>query len=639
MRKPVVLPARAVTASELATLASVPLGDVVGALLAVRAEGHDSVPDRVAEQLAGGRKAAPQALGEVGETLRLSVDASELVLLQLGLDVERAIEDDRMRSTAVNESTPRRAPIVVTMGHVDHGKTTLLDALRKTAVAQAEKGGITQAVNAFSVALSGGAEQQRMVFLDTPGHEAFAAMRQNGTAVTDLAIVCVAATDGVMPQTVEAVELARKAGLPVVFALTKTDLAKAAATDVASRKLTDYLQLHGLARDSDLVVPVVAPKGQGLPELVEALLMQAEAQGFPRADPAAPGEGVVLESRLDKALGAVADAVVRWGTLHVGDVVLCGTQVAKVRTLRDETGRPIKEAGPSTPVSLSGFSSLPQAGSDLFVMRDEAEAKRVAAARAQREQRANALAPVVKGPSRGPKPKQNRAQRSLAYAEKQKETAMAIAKEEAARAKQVPLILKADSDGALAALKFAVQRMRDEMAAAGDDRQVVVVKASVGHVTESDVDLAEEFDARVLGFNVRASGALMKAAKSKRVVVESHPVIYNLLDDVKSELKKAGRTVLGKANVQAVFSMKPKKRTDPPWIVAGCRVAEGAVGKNDRIAVRRGGVIVCESTGVGSLRILKKDVDKVDSGHECGLAVTSFEDFKVGDVIEAFRME
>jgi translation initiation factor IF-2 len=488
-----------------------------------------------------------------------------------------------------------RPPVVTVLGHVDHGKTTLLDTIRHTNVAAGEFGGITQHIGAYQVDRGG----RRITFIDTPGHEAFTALRARGAQVTDIAVLVVAADDGVMPQTVEAINHARAAQVPIVVAINKVDLPQA-----NPERVKQQLAELGLVPEEwggDVVmVPVSARTGEGIEELLEMILLVAELHDL-RADPRKPARGTVLEARLDRGRGPVATVLVQEGTLAVGDAVVVGEAYGKVRAMTDDRGQRLPEAGPSTPVEVVGLSDVPTAGDLLEVVPDERRAKAVAEERRERR-RAAELTQARKG-----------------------------SVEELVEVRELRLVVKADVHGSLEAITGALQRLQTE------EVKLNVLHAAVGAVTESDVMLAAASRAVVLGFNVRPDPAARQLAEQEGVDVRLYRIIYEALDDVQALIKglaapKRTEVILGRAEVRRIF---PISRVGT---VAGCYVVEGRISRSAQVRLVRDGTVVYDGR-LASLRRFKDDVREVAAGFECGMVLENFQDIKEGDVIEAYAVQ
>jgi translation initiation factor IF-2 len=569
----------------------------------------------------------------VGEIARqMSVKAGELIakLIELGVmaTINQVIDFDtasvlasefdfQIESTTFDESEMThekgmdaaellqpRPPVVTVMGHVDHGKTSLLDMIRKTSVASREHGGITQHIGAYRVVTAGG---KAIAFLDTPGHAAFTSMRARGAKVTDIVVLVVAADDGVMPQTVEAINHAKAAGVSIIVAVNKID--KPGATP---DRVKNQLVEHGLQPEewggSTMFVPVSALQGTGIPDLLERILLQADVMEL-KANPDRRAIGTIIESRQDKGRGTVATVLVKSGTLRVGDIFVCGSESGRVRAMNDENGERLLEAGPSTPVEVMGLSGVPLAGDDFIVVEDEANAREVASNRAAirkvKEQRALATGPI-----------------SL---EEFSRRANNLA------AQELNVILKADVHGSLEAVSDALEKLSTEKV------KVRVIHAAVGGVSESDIQLAIASKAVVVGFGVRAEARTMEEAERSGIDIRFYRIIYELLDDIKKAM--AGllapirtEVVLGRVQVREIFNV------GKIGTVAGCFVSDGLVRRTSRVRVLRDSRVVHEG-GLASLRRFKDDAREVASGYECGIALEGFNDVKVGDVLEAYEVK
>jgi len=495
-----------------------------------------------------------------------------------------------------------RPPVVTVMGHVDHGKTSLLDTIRKTNVTAGEAGGITQHIGASTVDWRG----KRIVFLDTPGHEAFTAMRARGAQATDIAVLVVAADDGVMPQTLEAINHARAAKVPIIVALNKIDKANALPDRVKTQ-----LGEHGLTPEDwggdTVTVPVSAKERLGIDELLDMILLVAE-MGELRANPERRAKGIVLETRLDKGLGPVASVLVQAGTLRVGDPILAGTAFGRVRAMVDDKGKRLDDAGPSTPVEVIGLDDLPAAGDVFQVLADERMAREIATQRdlRRREQEMGGT----------------RAATSLADLFRQVREG---------ERKQLNLVLKADVQGSLEALRQSFEKLAEP------EIGLNVIHTGVGGVTETDVMLASASDAIIIAFNVTPDAGARQAAEKRRVDVRTYRVIYDAINDVKAAVKGLRapifkEVILGHAEVRQLFKI-PKVGT-----IAGCYVTDGKITRKNKLRVVRDSVIVHEGP-MASLRHIKEDVREMASGFECGIGLENFHDIKEGDILEAFAME
>ncbi|WP_137971037.1 translation initiation factor IF-2 [Pseudomonas sp. F(2018)] len=533
----------------------------------------------------------------------LDQETAQLVAEEMGHKVklvsENALEEQLAESLRFEGEAFSRAPVVTVMGHVDHGKTSLLDYIRRAKVAAGEAGGITQHIGAYHVETDRG----MVTFLDTPGHAAFTAMRARGAKATDIVILVVAADDGVMPQTQEAVQHAKAAGVPIVVAINKMDKPDANPDNIKNGLAALDVIPEEWGGDAPFV-GVSAKAGTGVDELLEAVLLQAEVLEL-KATPSAPGRGVVVESRLDKGRGPVATVLVQDGTLRQGDMVLCGVNYGRVRAMLDENGQPIKEAGPSIPVEILGLDGTPDAGDDLTVVADEKKAREVALFR-QGKFREVKLA--------------------RAHAGKLENIFENMGQEEK---KTLNIVLKSDVRGSLEALQGSLSGLGN------DEVQVRVVGGGVGGITESDANLALASNAVLFGFNVRADAGARKIVEAEGLDMRYYNVIYDIIEDVKKALtgmlgSDVRENILGTAEVRDVF------RSPKFGAVAGCMVIEGTVYRNRPIRVLREDVVIFEGE-LESLRRFKDDVAEVRNGMECGIAVKSYNDVKVGDKIEVFE--
>jgi len=496
-----------------------------------------------------------------------------------------------------------RPPVVTIMGHVDHGKTSLLDYIRKANVVAGEAGGITQHIGAYHVSLPDG---RTVTFLDTPGHEAFTAMRARGAQVTDIVILVVAADDAVMPQTIEAISHAKNAGVPMIVAINKCDLP--AANPMKVRQ--DLLQ-HGVVLEdfggTVLASEISAKKGTGVTELLDQVLLQAEILDL-KANPDRRATGSVVEAQLDAGKGAVATILVQNGTLRVGDDFICGLHSGRVRALLDERGKPVKEAGPAIPVQVLGLTGVPMAGDQFIAVLDAAEAREIAQRRERLDREARS--------------------RRTAKGAVSLEDFMASTGE---GKRQLKLLIKADQGGPSEALADALQQLSNE------EVQVEVVARAVGAVTESDILLAKASGAIIIGFHVRPDTKARAAADREGVEIKLYRIIYEAVADVRAALEGLLRpeekeVIVGESEVRETFKV-PKI-----GVIAGCFVRSGIMNRQGRVRVVRDGIEVYDGT-IGSLRRFKDDVKEVKEGYECGIGVENFNDLKVGDVIELYRTE
>ncbi len=539
----------------------------------------------------------------------LDADTAELVATEHGHSVRRVAESDVEEGLAgaivdTDENLLPRPPVVTVMGHVDHGKTSLLDALRETDVAAGEAGGITQHIGAYQVRLKDG---QRVTFLDTPGHAAFTAMRARGAQVTDVVVLVVAADDGVMPQTIEAINHARASNAPIIVAINKIDKPDANPT----RVLTDLLQ-HNVITETHggdtLAVEVSALKKIGLDKLVETILLQAEVLDL-RANPDRPAEATVIESKLDRGRGTVATVLVQKGTLKRGDIVVVGAQMGRVRAISNERGQALTEAGPSEPVEIMGLEGVPEPGDTLNVVENENRAREVAAYRHRTKKRVASGGPGVRT--------------SL-------ESMMARFKDSSA--KELPVLVKADVQGSAEAIVGSLDKLAHE------EVRARVVLSGVGAINESDVQLAKTSGAPIIGFNVRASKEARDLAEREGVEIRYYNIIYDLIDDIKGVMSGmlaplSRETFLGNAEVLEVFNISKVGK------VAGCRVTDGVVRKGAKVRILRDNVVIQEMGILTTLKRFKDEVNEVVTGQECGMSFGAFQDIKQGDTIECFNVE
>jgi translation initiation factor IF-2 len=539
-------------------------------------------------------------------TVNQSVDFDTAVLIaaEFNYEVERAaFEEDNILKPVADEpeALAHRAPVVTIMGHVDHGKTSLLDVIRKTRITETEAGGITQHIGAYHVATERGA----IAFLDTPGHEAFTAMRARGAKVTDIVVLVVAADDGVMPQTVEAINHARAAGVPIIVAVNKIDKPGADPDRVKRALIERGLTPEEWGGDT-IFVNVSAKQATGIDQLLEMILLQAEVMEL-RANPEKLARGHVVEAKIDSGRGPVATVLVSEGTLRNGDAVVCGVHSGKIRAMLDDCGQPVDSAGPSVPVEILGLSGVPMAGDEFVAVVDEKAARQISLHRMQK-QRTRELAQTSR-PSL----------ESLFERMKQGEL------------KDLNLILKADVHGSIEALSDALTKLSNE------EVNVNVVHAATGAITESDVSLATVSQAIIIGFNVRPSPKVHALAGDENVDMRFYNVIYDVINDVKAAMtglmsSRFEERVLGSAEVREVFQI-PKIGA-----VAGCQVTDGKIERGRSLRLVRDGIVVYEGKN-SSLRRFKDDVKEVQSGYECGIGIENFNDIKVGDRIEFYYLE
>ena len=533
---------------------------------------------------------------------RLDAEALVVVAEEFGFKVEfvsveiqEAIHNDEDKE----EDLVPRPPIVTVMGHVDHGKTSLLDNIRKTNVIEGEAGGITQHIGAYSVELNG----QKITFLDTPGHEAFTAMRARGAAVTDVAIIIVAADDNVMPQTIEAINHAQAAGVPMVFAINKIDK-PGANPDHIKEQLAQMNYLveswGGKYQDQE----ISAKKGINLDKLLEKVLLEAEMLNL-RANPNKKAVGTVIESTLDKGRGYVSTVLVQGGTLHVGDVILSGTYTGRVKAMFNENGKKVTEAGPSTPVQVLGLNGAPQAGDSFNVMDDDRSAREIANKREQLQRMQGIMT-----------------QKHVTLDEIGRRIAIGSFKE-------LNIIVKGDVDGSVEAMSGSLIKLSKESV------QVNVIHAAVGQISESDVLLAAASNAIIVGFQVRPSAAARKLAESEEIEIRLYSIIYDAINDIKDAIEGMLEPVMKEEIVASVEVMEIFK-ISKVGTVAGCIVREGKLTRNTPIRVIRDGIVIYTGK-LGSLKRFKDDVKEVTSGQDCGLNIESFNDVKIGDIIEGYE--
>ncbi|HWA29521.1 MAG TPA: translation initiation factor IF-2 [Rhizomicrobium sp.] len=536
----------------------------------------------------------------------LDADTAELVATEYGHTVKRVAESDVLEGLkgASDEDADMvpRPPVVTVMGHVDHGKTSLLDALRKTDVVAGEAGGITQHIGAYQVTLKDG---QKITFLDTPGHAAFTQMRARGAKVTDLVVLVVAADDGVMPQTVEAISHAKAAHVPIIVAVNKIDKGDANPARVKTELLQHEIQVEDLGGDV-LSVDVSATKGMNLDKLQDAILLQSEVLDL-KANPNRSAEGAVIEAKLDKGRGPLATVLVQRGTLKTGDIIVAGSEWGRVRVLVNDRGENVSEAEPATPVEVLGLSGVPEAGDEFVVVTDESRAREVTEyiARKRREAR-----------------HATNARTSMDQLLKQQKEG---------EKRLLPLVVKADVQGSVEAIQGALNKLGT------DEVGVQVLQSGVGAITESDVILAHASGGAIIGFNVRANAQARERAKRDGVEIRYYNIIYNVVDDVKAALSgllapETREKFLGNAEVLEVFNISKVGK------VAGCRVSEGVVRRGAHVRLIRDNVVIHEGE-LSTLKRFKDEVREVQAGQECGMAFAGYQDLQKGDVIECFEVE
>src|SRR5437763_2493869 len=539
----------------------------------------------------------------------IDADTAQLIAEELGHSVKRVaasdVEEGLFDVVDDSSDTEPRSPVVTVMGHVDHGKTSLLDALRHANVVSGEAGGITQHIGAYQV--TSPESGKKITFIDTPGHAAFTAMRARGAKVTDIVILVVAADDGVMPQTVEAINHAKAAKVPMIVAINKIDKPDARPERVRTELLQHEVQVESLGGDV-VDVEVSAKNKTNLDKLLEMIALQAELLDL-KTNASRPAEGTVIEAKLDRGRGPVATVLVQRGTLRVGDIVVAGAEMGRVRALISDQGEPIEEAGPSVPVEVLGFNGPPEAGDRLAVVDNEARARQVTSYRAH-QKRENAAASI--SGMRG----------SLEQMMSQLKTS---------GRKEFPLIVKADVQGSLEAILGSLEKLGTEEVAAR------ILHAGVGGISESDVTLAEGFNAAIIGFSVRANKEAAAAAKRNGIEIRYYNIIYDLVDDVKKAMSgllapTLRETMLGNAQILEVFNISKVGK------VAGCRVTDGTVERGANVRLIRDNVVVHEGK-LSTLKRFKDEVKEVQAGQECGMAFENYGDMRVGDVIECYRVE
>ncbi|RJP30520.1 MAG: translation initiation factor IF-2 [Actinobacteria bacterium] len=546
-------------------------------------------------------------LMSIGEMITMnqaiSEDALLLVAEELGVDLEvksRAIEE-AVTIEDEKESLQPRPPVVTVMGHVDHGKTSLLDAIRKTAVTDQEMGGITQHIGASVVESEG----KSITFVDTPGHESFTALRARGAKVTDIAVLVVAADDGVMPQTVEAIDHARAAEVPIMVAVNKIDKPEANPTRVR-QQLTEYNLLPEEWGGETIFVDVSAKEGTNLDHLLEMILLLAEMHDY-RANPDAHASGNIIEASLDKGRGPVATLLVKRGTLRRGDALMAGKAYGRVRAIVDDKGRMIQEAGPSAAVEILGLNTVPEAGDEFAVVEDEKKARAIAGARVSRERAAD----------------DRKAVRTLSLEDLFRQI-------QEGEVQEFNLIIKGDTQGSLEAIRDSVAKIKV------GDIVVNIIRTGVGAINENDVMLARASNAVVIGFNVRPDSSVQEIATKEKVEIRTYRVIYQLLEELEAALvgmlkPEYEEVKVGELEVRALF------RVPRQGAIAGSYVKEGEINRNSQVRLVRDGAIVFEG-GISSLRRFKDDVRSVSAGYECGVGLENFQDIKEGDVIEVIEM-
>ena len=536
----------------------------------------------------------------------IDYDTAALVAMELGCKVEHEVivtVEDRLiddRADTEEELVPR-APVVVVMGHVDHGKTSLLDKIRSANVVAGEAGGITQHIGAYRVMVNG----SPVTFLDTPGHEAFTTMRARGAMVTDIAILVVAADDGIMPQTIESINHAKAAGTPIVVAINKMDL-PGANPDRIKQDLTKYDLVPEEWGGETIVCPISAKTGEGIDALLENLVLQAEIMEL-KANPHRPARGTVVEARLDKGRGPIMTVLVQNGTLHTGDIIIAGTAVGRVRVMTNDRGERITEAGPSVPVEIAGMSDVPSAGDVFNAVADERMARELAEERLAQQKA------------------------SAAGGSKKVSLEDLFARIQEGELKDFNVIVKADVQGSAEAVKTSLEKLSNE------EVRVRVIHSAVGAITESDVMLASTSNAVIVGFNVRPDNAARDSAERSKVELRMYRVIYDCINDVEAALKgmlspKFHEVIIGHAEVRQTF------KVSKVGTICGCYVQDGKIQRNCSVRVNRDNIVIFEGE-LASLRRFKDDVREVSAGYECGMQIEKFNEIKEGDIIECFVIE
>ncbi|WP_427338698.1 translation initiation factor IF-2 [Caloranaerobacter sp. DY30410] len=537
----------------------------------------------------------------------IDFDTASIVAAEYGYEVksiqveEDKVEEDLLDFEDAPETLQPRPPIVTVMGHVDHGKTSLLDAIRKTNITAREAGGITQHIGASTVTIN----DKKIVFLDTPGHEAFTSMRARGAQVTDIAVLVVAADDGVMPQTVEAINHAKAANVPIIVAINKIDKYEA-----NPERVKQELAEHGLLPEEwggdTIFVPVSALKKQGIDELLEMILLVAEMQEL-KANPNRKAMGTIIEAKLDKGRGPVATVIVQKGTLNVGDAVIAGVAHGRIRAMIDDKGRRIKKATPSMPVEILDLSEVPDAGEHLYVVESDKKAREIA------EKRKEKL-------------------RTEQLKATQKVSLDALFEQiKKGEVKDLNIIIKADVKGSIEAVKQALEKLSTE------EVKVKTIHSGVGAITESDIMLASASNAIIVGFNVRPTTPAMDLAKREKVDVRTYRIIYNAIEDIEAAIKgmlepEYKEVILGRAEVRATFKIPNV------GVVAGIYVQQGKITRNSKIRLLRDNIVIHEGT-ISSLKRFKDDVREILTGYEGGLGIENYNDIKEGDIIEAYTLE
>jgi translation initiation factor IF-2 len=535
----------------------------------------------------------------------IDYDTAALVAMELGCKVEReivvSIEERLIDDSIDNEKDLRpRAPVVVVMGHVDHGKTSLLDKIRQANVVAGEAGGITQHIGAYRVKING----SPITFLDTPGHEAFTAMRARGAMVTDIAILIVAADDGIMPQTVESINHAKAAGIPIIVAINKMDI-PGANPEKIKQQLTEYELVPEEWGGDTIVCPISAKTGEGIEKLLEMVALTAELREL-RANPNRAARGTVIEARLDKGRGPIMTVLVQNGTLKQGDIIIAGMSVGRVRVMTNDKGERVTEAGPSFPVEIAGMSEVPGAGDVFNAVEDERMARELVEQRKEQ-------------------------QKSMSSTSVKVTLEDLFAKIQQGEIKDLNIIVKADVQGSAEAIKSSLEKLSNE------EVRVRVIHSGVGAISESDIMLAATSGAIVVGFNVRPDNAARDSAIRSGVDIRMYRVIYDCINEIEAAMRgmlspKFKEVILGHAEVRQVY------KVSHVGTVCGCYVQDGKIVRNSQVRVVRDGIVIHEGE-LASLRRFKDDVKEVATSFECGISIEKFNDIKEGDIIEAFTME
>jgi len=536
----------------------------------------------------------------------ISFEVAEKIAEQYNILLEKETKQER-EEELINDFEDKeedlrpRPPVVTVMGHVDHGKTSLLDAIRHSRVVETEAGGITQHIGAYTVDIN----DKKIVFLDTPGHEAFTAMRARGAQVTDIAVLVVAADDGVMPQTIEAINHAKAANVPIIVAINKIDKS-GVNPDRVKQELTEYGLIPEDWGGDTICVPVSAKTKQGIDTLLEMILLVAEMQEL-KANPNRPAKGTIIEAKLDKGRGPVATVIVQKGTLKVGDSIIAGTAYGKVRALIDDKGKKVKSAGPSMPVEILGLSEVPNAGDILYVVSDEKTARQISEIRKEKE-------------------------KQKYFASSSKITLQDLYSQiKEGKVKELNIIVKADVQGSVEALKQALEKLSN------DEVRVRVIHGGVGAITETDVTLASASNAIIIGFNVRPNSMAMQLAEREKVEIKTYRIIYEAIDDMQAAMKGMLEPEY-KEVITARLVVRQTFKVSSIGTIAGCYVEDGKVNRNNNIRVIRNGVVIYEGK-IASLKRFKDDVREVAAGYECGLTIEKFNDIKEGDILETYTIE